>query len=91
VRAGESVLALLGNARLDLTDRPPAEGTRPSATAVFGSVDVIVSPGAWVSLGGVSIIGSREQRVTPGDGPTIHVTAHSILGSVQVREPKVAG
>lgn len=56
------------------------------ATAVLGSVDVVVPPGTEVELTGWGALGSRKVAVRPGDGPTVRVRAVAVLGTVRVVE-----
>jgi hypothetical protein len=83
-------VAVVGSCRLDLCDAildDPEIHIR--ATAVLGSVEVLVPEGVHVDLGGFAVLGSKTYRVrsstpTPG-APSIHVDARAFAGSVTVR------
>jgi hypothetical protein len=49
-------------------------------------MEIKVAPGTRVTMSGLSLLGGREARVTPGDGPEPHLTAVAILGGVQMKE-----
>ena len=82
----EKVLAIIGSVKIDLTQRPPGPGAHLSATAILGSIAITASPGTRIALDGISVLGSRRQRVSAGDGPELRVTANTVIGSVEVRE-----
>lgn len=82
----ERAIALLGGGELDLTKAPPGQEAQLTATALLGSVKIVVPPGARVSMSGVSLLGSRELLVAPADGPQIAIRGIAILGSIEVKE-----
>jgi hypothetical protein len=82
----ETALALLGGGTFDLTSAPPAPNARLTLVAFLGGIDVTVPPGSRVTMSGLSLLGSREVKVTPGDGPEVHVNAFAVLGGVEVKE-----
>jgi hypothetical protein len=84
----ETTVALLGSGDFDLTGVQPGENPRLTAVAILGSVDVVVDEGTNVALSGFSLFGSRNIKVTGGDGPTIRLRGTAILGSVNVKPPK---
>lgn len=85
-----TAVAVLGSCRLDLCDAV-LEGPEVEirATAVLGSIEVLVPDGVHVELGGYAVLGSRSYRVrtsTPAAGaPTVHVEARAVGGTVSVR------
>jgi hypothetical protein len=85
-----SAVALMGSVVLDLRqvalDAPEATIT---AVSVMGSIDIIVSEGVDVDLGGFAFMGSKDCRtndsfVHPG-APLIRVQAYCLMGSVTVK------
>jgi hypothetical protein len=82
----ETVIVLFGGARVDLTERPPANGATLSVYAVFGGAKVIVPAGSRVTTSGLSLFGGRRINVRHGDGPALHVRAAAIFGGVDVIE-----
>jgi predicted membrane protein len=81
-----NVRAVLGSADLDASASPPESEHSVRALAIFGSVKVVVPRGSRVHTSGSAIMGSREVKVDPGDGPEFHVNATSLFGSVDVVE-----
>ena len=77
-------LAVLGACDADL--RRLEGDVEVTATAVLGSVDVVVPPGTEVQLTGWGLLGSRTVRVRGANGPTVRVRAVAVLGSVRVVE-----
>ncbi|MEY2475318.1 MAG: eukaryotic-like serine/threonine-protein kinase [Actinomycetota bacterium] len=85
--------AMMGSVDLDLRH---AEIEHPviqiNATAVMGSIEVIVPDGVDVELTGFNLMGSKESRVDeslrrPG-APLIRVNAFALMGSVLVRNKR---
>jgi hypothetical protein len=82
--------ALMGSVDLDLRQ---AEIDHPvihiNASAIMGSVEVIVPEGVDVELTGFNLMGSKESRVDGGPrrpgSPLIRVNAFVIMGSVLER------
>ncbi|HSS09316.1 MAG TPA: hypothetical protein VLL25_05500 [Acidimicrobiales bacterium] len=56
------------------------------AVAVLGGIDVLVAPGIRVTMEGFTLLGNREARVVPGEGPELHMWAVAILGGVGIKE-----
>ena len=85
--------AMMGSVDLDLRH---AEIEHPvihiNATAIMGSVEVIVPEGVDVELTGFNLMGSKESRVEEGarraGAPLIRVNAFVIMGSVLVRNKR---
>jgi hypothetical protein len=82
----ERAIAFLGGGVLDLTKAQPGDQARLTATALLGSVKIVVPPGSRVSMSGVSLLGSRELLVAPAGGPQVAIRGIAILGSVEVKE-----
>jgi hypothetical protein len=82
----ETVIVLFGSARVDLTERPPADGASLGVYALFGGIKVIVPSGSRVTASGLSLFGGRRIKVRHGDGPALHVRAAAVFGSVDVVE-----
>lgn len=84
--------AVLGGVRCDLTkaELHPA-GARVSATAVLGSVIVIVPEGWRVRVRGLPVFGgwddTTSREVAPG-APELEVRAVVVLGGVEARHPR---
>jgi class 3 adenylate cyclase len=94
-RPGESIgaVAVMGSCELDLRNAEIEHAVITiNASAIMGSIDVIVPEGTEVELTGFNFMGSKELRVadvpvTPG-GPIIRVHALAFMGSVMVRNRK---
>lgn len=85
--------AMMGSVDLDLRH---AEIEHPviqiNATAIMGSIEVIVPDGVDVELTGFNLMGSKESRVDDGPrrpgAPLIRVNAFALMGSVLVRNKR---
>jgi hypothetical protein len=84
----ETTIALLGSGDFDLTGVEPGANPRLTAAAILGSVNIVADEGTNIAMSGFSLFGSRNVKVTGGDGPTIHLRAIVVLGSVNVTPPK---
>ncbi len=86
-RADLTVVA--GAARIDLTGAAlDPSGARISATAIAGSVEVIVPEGWRVVVRGVAVLGGWDDttsRRVADDAPTLEVRALAVVGGVDVR------
>jgi hypothetical protein len=52
----------------------------------------MVAPGTRVSVGGLSLLGGRDVKVSQaGEGPAVKMSLWAFLGGVEVREGEVAG
>lgn len=80
----ERAVAFFGGGDFDLTGIEAGEDARLTATAIFGSIDVIVDEGTQVTVTGFSFFGSRDVKIEPSDQPAIHIRAVAIFGSVDV-------
>ena len=80
------VVSLMGGATVDLrrVDLPPVVDV--DAVAVMGGVEVFVPVGARVECSGSSIMGGRDERLSPArpEAPLVRVRAHSLMGGVSV-------
>lgn len=84
--------AVLGGVRCDLTKAElHPSGARVSATAVLGSVVVIVPEGWRVRVRGLPVFGgwddTTSREVAPG-APELEVRAVVVLGGVEARHPR---
>ncbi len=84
----ETTIALFGSADFDLTGVAPGDNPRLTAAAILGSVNITVEEGTNIALSGLSLLGSRNVKVTGGAGPTIRLRGIVVLGSVNVTPPK---
>lgn len=87
------VVALVGATDIDLRGALIADPVvEIVAYSLLGSVRVTVPEGIEVELDGLSLLGSREMRLTPvprvPGTPLVRVTAYSALGSVTVRSKR---
>ena len=82
----ETAVSLVGRLKLDLSDSRPAQGARLTVVAVLGSTKVIVPTGTQISVSGLSIVGSRTVKVTPGEGPAVSVAAYAPLGPTGITD-----
>jgi hypothetical protein len=82
-------LAVMGEVVLDLRGAElTAAHSQIKATAVMGSVKVIVPEGLNVELNGVAVMGSKSLKggsaLPPPGAPVIEVTAMAVMGEVSV-------
>lgn len=84
--------ALFGSVVLDFNQVELAGMvTEVEATAIFGSVEIIVPPGLSVMVEATPIMGSVEQdemvaTASSSDGPVVRVTGLAVFGSIEIRE-----
>ena len=82
----EQIVALIGDVRMDLRDRPPGEGARLRVFHLFGDVRLQVSPGTRVTTTGTTLFGDQRVDVEAGEGPEFEVRTWSLFGDVKVSE-----
>jgi hypothetical protein len=82
----EQIVALIGDVRMDLRDRPPGEGARLRVFHLFGDVRLRVFPGTRVITGGTTLFGDQRVDVKAGDGPEFEVRTWSLFGDLEVSE-----
>ncbi len=85
--------ALLGDCQIELQDAVlTSHVTTIEARATLGSITILVPDGVEVRLSGSVILGAKSSEVNtstiPG-APVIDVRATAILGSVEVRPPRL--
>ena len=85
--------ALLGSCNIDLRDAE-IEGDHllVKASAVFGSIHIVVADHIDVDLTGTALLGSindRRRSSDPQAGPTVRVEAFALFGSVSVSDKTV--
>ena len=82
--------AVLGGVTVDLTEATPAaDGARLAATAILGSVDILVPHGWAVTVRGLPLLGGWDDttdRAAAGPGsPRLEVVALAVLGGIEVK------
>jgi len=84
-RGGE-INAIFGSIKLDLRNaKIAAEGCKLSADAIFGSIEIYVSPDVTVNLKGSQILGSINNHASSVEGgPTIAIKGDAIFGSIRI-------
>jgi predicted membrane protein len=80
----EQIVVLLGDAKLDLTNRPPAEGAILRVFHLVGDVRMRVPAGTRVTTSGTTLLGDHRVEVESGEGPALEVRAWGIFGDVKV-------
>lgn len=91
VEGGMAAFAFLGEARIDLTHASFGEdGVEITARAILGVVNVVVPPGARVTMTGFPLVGSLSPTSEPGpaDGPHVKVSALALFGEVTIYRAK---
>ena len=84
-RGGE-ISAIFGSIKLDLRNAKIApEGCNLTADAIFGSIEIYVSPDVTVNLKGSQILGSFDNRTNSVEGgPTMTIKGDAIFGSIRI-------
>ncbi len=87
------ITAILTTMRLDLTKAELApDGAQLAATAVFGSVVVVVPKGWKVVIRGVPVFGGFDDttsRIDVGpDAPVVRISFLTLFGGIEVRHPR---
>lgn len=90
---GGGAISLFGNVDLDLRRAlisPTRSPVTLEATAIFGSIKLRVADGWKVTVHGVGILGSYEDKTIPpntgDDAPVLIITGYSIFGSVEIED-----
>ena len=78
----------MGSGDFDLTGIEPGDNPRLTAGANLGSINIVADEGTNFGMSGFSLFGSRNVKVTGGDGPTIRLRGVVIFGSINVKPPK---
>ena len=91
-RRTTSPFALFGDIDLDLRHASiPMDGLVINAIAPFGNIDVTVSDGTQVDVGGFTLFGSKKVAVDgsneSGSAAVIRVRGFTLFGSLKVRSP----
>ncbi|MFC7326764.1 DUF1707 SHOCT-like domain-containing protein [Marinactinospora rubrisoli] len=88
----QAAFALLGTARIDLTDALlMRDRVRLDASAVFGRIEVRVPEGVRVRMRGRSFLGLRSDSTRPSrlrDAPVLEVDGFTLFGAVRVTSPR---
>jgi hypothetical protein len=82
-----NAVAVLGSVELDLREAVPlAAQVTIVASAILGSIEIIVPDGADVDLHGVAFLGDKSARTAPAvpGGLQVRVQATAVLGSISV-------
>ncbi|MDO9549234.1 MAG: LiaF-related protein, partial [Candidatus Marinimicrobia bacterium] len=84
-RGGE-INAVFGNIKLDLRSaKVVPEGCHLRANAIFGSIEIYVSPGASVNFKGFQFLGRVDNLATvSGSGPTITIDGDAVFGNIRI-------
>ncbi|MCK4715280.1 MAG: hypothetical protein KAT54_00590 [Candidatus Marinimicrobia bacterium] len=83
---GGEISAIFGSIKLDLRNaKIVPEGCNLTADAIFGSIEIYVSPDVTVNLKGSQILGSVTNRANSiKGGPTITIKGDAIFGSIRI-------
>lgn len=87
-----TLTSVLGSVTLDLSKAAPASGASVSATAVLGSIDIIVPRGWQVTVRGLPLLGTwddtTDRTASTPEGPSLVVHALVVLGGIEVKHPR---
>jgi len=88
-----STLSVMGSVVLDFTEAEfPREGVTLTGVAVMGSLEVYVPEGVRVSISGIPLMGSIEDKSSDGsaspNAPEIRIRGFALMGSVEVKNRK---
>jgi len=83
---GGEINAIFGNIKLDLRSAKVApEGCHLSAGAIFGSIEIYVSPGASINFKCSQFLGRVDNlATTSGSGPTITISGDAVFGNIRI-------
>ncbi|MCG2715346.1 MAG: cell wall-active antibiotics response protein [Candidatus Marinimicrobia bacterium] len=83
---GGEISAIFGSIKLDLRNAGIApEGCNLTADAIFGSIEIYVSPDVTVNLRGSQILGRFDNHTNNVEGgPAITIKGDAIFGSVRI-------
>ena len=82
----EQIVALFGDVRMDLRDRPPTDGATLRVFHLVGDVKLRVPTGTRVVTGGTTLFGDQRVKVEHGEGPEFEVRAWGLVGDGDVTE-----
>lgn len=85
------VIAILGSARVDLTEAHLPPVTEIQCSAILSEIRIDVPPSVRVESAGAAVLGefsSKEQAPGNPDAPLVRVTGFALLGSVEIRVKK---
>jgi hypothetical protein len=86
-----NAVAVMGGVDLDFREARLAAGeTHVTAVAVMGGIEIIVPPGLPVTVRGLGVLGSVDQKeqATPQAGaetPHLKITALALMGGVEIK------
>ena len=86
----ETAVSFFGSGDIDLARVEAGNDPRITAVGIFGGIDIIVDEGSRVTMSGFSLFGSRKTEIVAGAGPSLHISAIAIFGSIKVKLPRVA-
>jgi predicted membrane protein len=80
------IVALVGDVRMDLRERPPGERAILRVFHLMGDVRLRVSAGTRVTISGTTLLGDQRVDVEPGEGPEFEVQAWGLFGDVRIND-----
>jgi len=84
--AGGEINAIFGNIKLDLRSaKVVPEGCHLHTDAVFGSIEIYVSPSISVNFKGSQFLGRVDNLATvSGSGPAITISGDAVFGNIRI-------
>ena len=82
----EQIVALVGDVRMDLRNRPPTDGGILRVFHLIGDVRLRVSSGTRVITSGTSLLGDQRVSVEAGEGPEFEVRSWGFIGDVEISD-----
>ena len=80
----EQIVVVIGDVRMDLRDRPPADGAILRIFHLIGDVRLRISPGTRVVVSGSTLLGDQRVVLEPGQGPGLQVRAWGLIGDLEI-------
>ena len=82
----EQIVLLVGDVRMDLRNRPPADGAILRVFHLVGDVRLRVPPGTRVVASGSTLLGDQRVSVEAADGAEFEVRAWGVIGDVEISD-----
>jgi predicted membrane protein len=82
----EQIVALIGDVRMDLRDRPPTDGAILRVFHLIGDVRLRVSSGTRVTTSGSTLLGDHRVEVEAGEGLKFEVRAWGLIGDLEISD-----
>lgn len=82
----EQIVALIGDVRMDLRDRPPTDGAILRVFHLIGDVRLHVSSGTRVITSGTTLLGDHRVEVEAGEGLEFEVRAWGLIGDLEISD-----